>query len=208
MLLINGRPLSTNELKARAPAIIEGWYLGQETGRAVADVLFGRVNPSGKLTVTIPRSVGQLPCYYDHKPSRFREYVATDSTPLFPFGFGLSYTTFDYRDLKVTPAVIAPDGSAEVTIYVTNSGTMAGDEIVQLYIHDVISLPTRPVMELKDFARVSLAPGETKTVSFVLDPEKLAALGMEMKPVVQPGDFEIMVGRSSVDYLKATLTVR
>jgi len=208
VLLINGRPLSTNELKARAPAIIEGWYLGQETGRAVADVLFGRVNPSGKLTVTIPRSVGQLPCYYDHKPSRFREYVATDSTPLFPFGFGLSYTTFDYRDLKVTPAVIAPDGSAEVTIYVTNSGTMAGDEIVQLYIHDVISLPTRPVMELKDFARVSLAPGETKTVSFVLDPEKLAALGMEMKPVVQPGDFEIMVGRSSVDYLKATLTVR
>jgi beta-glucosidase len=208
LLLINGRPLSTNELKAHAPAIIECWYLGQETGHAVADVLFGKVNPGGKLTVTIPRSVGQLPCYYDHKPSRYREYVATDSTPLFPFGFGLSYTTFDYRNLKVAPVEIAPDGIARVSVDVTNSGTMAGDEIVQLYIHDVISLPTRPVMELKDFARVSLAPGETKTVSFVLDPEKLAALGMDMKPVVEPGEFEIMVGRSSADYLKATLTVR
>jgi beta-glucosidase len=134
--------------------------------------------------------------------------VATDSTPLFPFGFGLSYTTFDYRNLKVAPVEIAPDGIARVSVDVTNSGTMAGDEIVQLYIHDVISLPTRPVMELKDFARVSLAPGATKTVSFVLDPEKLAALGMDMKPVVEPGEFEIMVGRSSADYLKATLTVR
>jgi len=208
VLLINGRPLSTNELKARAPAIIECWYLGQETGRAVADVLFGQVNPSGKLTVTIPRSAGQLPCYYDHKPSRFRDYVATDSTPLFPFGFGLSYTTFDYRNLTVAPAEIAPDGSTRVSVDVTNSGSMAGDEIVELYIHKTVSLPTRPVMELKDFARVSLAPGETRTVTFALDSEKLAALGMDMKPVVAPGGFEIMVGRSSVDFLKTTLIVR
>ena len=158
--------------------------------------------------MTIPRSVGQLPCYYDHKPSRFRDYAATDSTPLFPFGSGLSYTTFAYRNLKVTPDVILPDGSARVSVDVSNSGTMAGDEIVQLYLHDLISLPTRPVLELKDFARVSLAPGETRTVSFVLGPDKLSALGMDMKPVVQPGEFAVMVGGSSTDCLKVSLTVR
>jgi beta-glucosidase len=208
VLLINGRPLSINDIAAHAPAIIECWYLGQETGRAVADVLFGRINPSGKLTVTIPRSVGQLPCYYDHKPSRFRRYVATDSVPLFPFGFGLSYTTFEYKNLKVTPAGIAPDGTVQVSLEVSNTGSMPGDEVVQLYLHDIISLPTRPVAELKDFTRVPLAQGETRTVTFTLTPEKLAALGLDMKPVVQPGDFEVMVGRSSVDYLKTTLTVR
>lgn len=208
VLLVNGRPLSINEIAAHAPAIVECWYLGQETGRAVADVLFGKVNPSGKLTVTIPRSVGQLPCYYDHKPSRFRAYVATDSTSLFPFGFGLSYTTFEYQGLMVTPAAIAPNGTAEVSIEVVNTGTRPGDEIVQLYLHALASLPTRPVLELKDFARVTLAPGASRTVSFTLTPEKLAALGMDMKPVVQPGDFEVIVGRSSVDNLKTTLTVR
>jgi beta-glucosidase len=208
VLLVNGRPLSINEIAAHAPAIVECWYLGQETGRAVADVLFGKVNPSGKLTVTIPRSVGQLPCYYDHKPSRFRAYVATDSTPLFPFGFGLSYTTFEYRNLRVTPAAIAPNGTAQVSLEVSNTGSRPGDEIVQLYLHAVVSLPTRPVLELKDFARVPLAPGETRTVTFTLDAAKLNALGMDMKPVVQPGEFDILVGRSSVDNLKTTLTVR
>ena len=208
VLLINGRPISANDLAARAPAIIECWYLGQETGRAVADVLFGEVNPGGKLTVTVPRSVGQLPCYYDHKPSRYRQYVAADSTPLFPFGFGLSYTAFAYRNLTVTPSEIAPDGNARVDVDVTNTGTVAGDEIVQLYIHAMISLPTRPVIELKDFARIPLAPGETRTVTFTLTPEKLAALGLDMKPVVQPGVFEIMAGGSSVDHLRAVLKVR
>jgi beta-glucosidase len=208
VLLFNGRPLSTNFLQQHAPAIIECWYLGQETGRAVADVLFGEINPSGKLTVTIPRSVGQLPCYYDHKPSRFRDYRATDSTPLFPFGFGLSYTTFAYKNLRVAPAEIPPGGTAQVSIDVSNTGPRKGDEIVQLYIHALVSLPTRPVLELKDFARVTLAPGETKTVTFTLTPQKLAALGLDMKPVVVPGDFEIMVGRSSAEYLKTALTVR
>jgi beta-glucosidase len=207
VLLINGRPLSIKYLQQHAPAIIECWYLGQETGRAVADVLFGKVNPSGKLSVTIPRSVGQLPCYYDHKSSRFREYVATDSAPLFPFGFGLSYTTFAYQNLQVAPARIPPGGTAQVSVDVINTGTRTGDEIVQLYLHDLISLPTRPVMELKDFARVTLRPGETKTLTFTLTAEKLAALGLDMKPVVQPGDFEIMVGRSSIDCLKTTLSV-
>ena len=208
VLLVNGRPLSINEIAAHAPAIVECWYLGQETGRAVADVLFGKVNPSGKLTVTIPRSVGQLPCYYDHKPSRFRDYVAADSKPLFPFGFGLSYATFAYKNLSVTPAMIASDGTARVSVEVSNTGSCSGDEIVQLYLHAVVSLPTRPVLELKDFARVALAPGETRTVTFTLDAAKLSALGMDMKPVVQPGEFDILVGRSSADNLKTTLTVR
>ena len=208
VLLLNGRPLSVNFLQQQAPALIECWYLGQETGRAVADVLFGQVNPSGKLTVTVPRSVGQLPCYYDHKPSRFREYVATDSRPLFPFGFGLSYTTFACANLRVSPAEIPPGGSAQVAVDLTNTGTRAGTEVVQLYLHDLVSLPTRPVMELKDFTRVTLEPGKTTTVTFALTPEKLAALGLDMKPVVQPGDFEVMVGGSSVDYQKGTLTAR
>ncbi len=207
VVLINSAPLAINYLASHAPAIIEGWYLGQETGRAVASVLFGDTNPSGKLTVTIPRSVGQLPCYYDHKPSRFRDYIATDSTPLFPFGFGLSYTTFSYQNLKVTPAAIAPDGRTEVSVDVTNTGARRGDEIVQLYLHDVVSLPTRPVLELKDFARITLEPGQTKTVTFTLTPDKLAALGLDLKPVVPPGEFEVMVGGSSASLQKAVLTV-
>jgi len=208
VLLINGRPLSINTLQQRAPAIVECWYLGQETGRAVANVLFGRVSPSGKLTVTVPRSVGQLPDYYDHKPSRLRSYVVADSTPLFPFGFGLSYATFEYRKLRVEPATIPPGGRAQVTVEVTNTGSVTADEIVQLYLHQLVSLPVRPVQELKDFTRVTLAPGETRAVAFTLTPEKLAALGLDLRPVVQPGDFEIMVGRSSADTLKATLTVK
>ncbi len=207
VVLINSAPLAINYLASHAPAIIEGWYLGQETGRAVASVLFGDTNPSGKLTVTIPRSVGQLPCYYDHKPSRFRDYIATNSTPLFPFGFGLSYTTFSYQNLKVTPAAIAPDGRTEVSVDVTNTGARRGDEIVQLYLHDVVSLPTRPVLELKDFARITLEPGQTKTVTFTLTPDKLAALGLDLKPVVPPGEFEVMVGGSSASLQKAVLTV-
>lgn len=156
VLLINGRPLTINYLQENAPALIECWYLGQETGHAVAEVIFGKVNPGGKLPVTFPRTVGQLPCYYNTKPSLFRDYVLAESTPLYPFGFGLSYTTFEYKNLKITPAAIPVGGTAEVTVEVTNTGKMKGDEIVQLYIHDVISLPTRPVKELKDFARITL----------------------------------------------------
>ncbi len=207
VLLINGGPLAVNSLQAHAPAIIECWYLGEETGPAVADVLFGKVSPSGKLTVTFPRSVGQIPVYYDHQPSRFRDYVLADSTPLYPFGFGLSYTTFAYRHLRVSPGTIATTGTAKVSVDVTNTGKVAADEIVELYIHAVVSLPVRPVMELKDFARVALAPGETRTVTFMLTPDKLAAVGFNMRRSVQPGDFEVMVGRSSVDVLKGALHV-
>ncbi len=207
VLLINGGPLSINYLQAHAPAIIEGWYLGEETGPAVADVLFGKVSPSGHLTVTFPRSVGQLPCYYDHKPSRFRDYNQADSTPLYPFGFGLSYTTFDFKNLRILPDKIQPNGSARVSVNVTNTGTMKADEVVQLYIHAKVSFPTRPVKELKDFARVTLEPGQTRTVSFELTPDKLSSYDLQMKRTVQPGDFEVMVAKSSVDFVQGTLTV-
>ncbi|HXX63639.1 MAG TPA: glycoside hydrolase family 3 N-terminal domain-containing protein [Bacteroidota bacterium] len=205
--LINGRPITIRELSRKAPAIVECWYLGQETGRAVADMLFGNIAPSGKLTVTIPQSVGQLPCYYDRKPSRFRSYVLDDSLPLYPFGFGLSYTTFAYTHLHVSPRSIGPDGSAEVSVEVSNSGSVKADEIVQLYIRDEVSLPTRPVQELKDFARITLDAGEKRIVTFMLTPEKLQSIGLDMKRRVPPGRYDIMVGRSSADVLTDTLVV-
>jgi len=207
VLLINGRPISINELSVKAPAIVECWYIGQETGRAAAELIFGKINPSGKLSVTFPRSVGQIPCYYDRKPSRFREYVLADSSPLFPFGFGLSYTTFKYGNLSVNPRGIRPDGPAVVSVDVTNAGRRQGEEIVQLYIHDVVSLPTRPVKELKDFTRVTLQPGETRTVMFTLTPDKLAAIGLDMKRRVPAGRYAIMVGKNSVEVLSDTLNV-
>jgi beta-glucosidase len=207
VLLINGRPIAINELSARAPAIVECWYLGQETGRAVADVLFGKVSPSGKLTVTFPRSVGQLPCYYDRKPSRFRDYVLADSSPLFPFGFGLSYTTFKYEHLQISPKTISIGGTTDVSVEIRNTGNVKGDEVVQLYIHDLVSLPTRPVKELKDFVRITLNPGEQRTVHFTLTPEKLATVGSDMNRSVPPGLYEIMVGTNSQDVLLDTLMV-
>ncbi|MCB9012461.1 MAG: glycoside hydrolase family 3 C-terminal domain-containing protein [Bacteroidales bacterium] len=207
ILLINGRPISINELAKKAPAILECWYPGQEGGRAVADVIFGKINPSGKLSLTFPRSAGQLPCYYDHKPSRFRNYVLADSSPLFPFGFGLSYTSFEYAKLSIEPAVIKAGETSTVTVEVKNNGLVKGDEIVELYIHDLISLPTRPVMELRDFARISLEPGESKIVTFNLTPDKLEAFGINMKREIQSGDFEVMVGKSSVDYSSVILKV-
>lgn len=208
VLLINGGPLSANLLQERAPAIIECWYLGEETGPAVADVLFGNVSPGGKLTVTIPRSVGQIPDYYDHKPSRMRSYVLADSTPLYPFGYGLSYAAFGYSHLQVSPGVIGPGDTATVTVDVTNKGRVEADEVVQLYLHAVVSLPVRPVEELKDFRRITLKPGETRTLSFAVGPDKLEAYDLAMRRTVQPGDYEILVGASSADVSKVSLRVR
>ncbi len=209
ILLVNGRPITINYLQEHAPAIVECSYLGEETGHAVAEVIFGSVNPSGKLSVTFPRSVGQLPCYYDKKPSASRHYVLAESSePLYPFGFGLSYTTFKYDNLKVAPEIISANDTAKISIEVTNTGKVGGDEIVQLYIHDVVSLPTRPVKELKDFTRITLNPGETKKVEFIITREKLEAYDLDMKRVVQPGDFEIMVGGSSTDLIKGILKIR
>jgi beta-glucosidase len=208
VLLVNGRPLSIVRLEQKAHAIIECWYLGEETGHAVANVIFGKINPSGKLPVTFPRSVGQLPCYYNKKPSNFRDYVLAESTPLFPFGYGLSYTTFQYSNMKISQRRISASGTSEISVDITNTGKRTGDEIVQLYIRDVVSLPTRPIKELKDFCRISLQPGETKTVKFLMTAEKLQAYDLTMKRVVQPGDFEVMVGKNSSDVLKDTVRVQ
>jgi beta-glucosidase len=201
VLLLNGRAISINYLKKHAPAIIEGWYLGQETGTAVADVIFGKVNPSGRLTVTFPKSVGQLPCFYNHKPSRYREYVLAENKPLFPFGFGLSYSNYEYKNLKIEPKETNASGNIKVTVDVTNLGKMKGDEIVQLYIHELVSLPVKPVKQLIDFARVPLKAGESKTVAFNITPDKLESFGLDMKRSIQPGEFEVMVGKNSEDVI-------
>ena len=169
--------------------------------------MFGNVNPSGKLTVTFPRSVGQLPCFYNKKPSSLREYVLAESTPLYPFGYGLSYTTFEYSNLKIIPKHISVNDNSEITVDITNTGKYTGTEIVQLYIHDLVSLPTRPIKQLKDFNRITIEPGKTETVKFLLTPDKLEAIGLEMKREIQPGEFEIMVGKNSEEYLMDTLTV-
>ena len=207
VLLINSGPLSINYIAEKVPAILEGFYLGQETGVAVADVMFGDYNPAGKLTVTFPRSVGQLPAYYNRKPTAKRGYLFTSKEPLFPFGHGLSYTTFAYSKLNVSPAQIGPAGQAKVSVTITNTGKRAGEEIVQLYIRDLVSSVTRPVMELKDFKRISLSPGESKTVEFVITREKLSFLDLSMNRTVEPGWFDIMVGTSSIKYETAKLEV-
>jgi beta-glucosidase len=207
LVLIHGRPLAIPDLVASAPAILDGWYLGQETGTALAEAIFGDMNPGGKLTVTVPRSVGQVPVFYNHKPSARRGYVLESVEPLFPFGFGLSYTSFSYSGLEVTPATIGPAGRFQVSVEVANTGERSGDEVVQLYIRDVVSLATRPVKELRGFRRVSLEPGESRTVTFDLGPEHLSYHGPGMERVVEPGAFEIMVGGNSVDLLTATLMV-
>jgi beta-glucosidase len=207
VMLINSGPLSVTYVAEHAPAVLEGFYLGEETGTGVADVLFGDYNPSGKLPVSFPRTVGQLPIYYNHKPTARRGYLYTSKEPLFPFGYGLSYTTFEYSNLKVAPAQIGPGGEAQVSVTVTNTGRRAGEEVVQLYLRDVVSSVTRPVKELKDFARVSLAPGESKTVTFRLTPDKLAFYNLNMERAVEPGWFDIMVGTSSVKYQTAKLEV-
>jgi beta-glucosidase len=207
-LLINGRPLAITALAAQAPAIIEGWYLGQEQGTAVANVLFGAVNPSGKLTVTIPRSVGQLPVYYNHKPIvHERSFVEGPYAPLYPFGFGLSYTTFAYSDLALARDTISVGESLRVSVTCTNTGSRAGDEVVQLFLRDQVSSVTRPVMELKGFRRVSLAPGESQTVSFDLTPADMQFYDVSMQRVVEPGAFDVMVGPNARDYDTLTFTV-
>jgi len=210
VVLIGGRPLSINYVVEKVPAIFQGWYLGQETGTAIADVLFGDVNPSGKLSVTMPRNVGQLPVYYYQKPSGRRGYLFSNKEPLFVFGHGLSYTAYKYSNLRLTPDKTGAAGQTTAAIDVTNTGRMAGDEIVQLYIRDEVSSVTRPIKELKDFRRIHLEPGQTKTVQFVITPDKLSFFNENMRRVVEPGLFEIMVGPSSSSdkLLKAKLEIR
>jgi beta-glucosidase len=196
-----------NYLAQNADALLEGWYLGQETGHGVADVLFGKVNPGGKLPVTIPRSVGQLPVFYNHKPTSRRGYLFGTTAPLYPFGYGLSYTSFDVSAPRVLTPTVAANQSARVAVDVANTGKRAGDEVVQLYVHDDEASVTRPVIELKRFQRVTLQPGERRTITFELTPSDLALWNADMKKVVEPGTFTISAGPNSVDLKSAKLTV-
>jgi beta-glucosidase len=209
VLLFNGRPLSIDYLSQRVPVIFECWYLGQETGFAIADVLFGDYNPGGKLPITVPRSVGHLPAFYNFKPSARRGYLFDDVSPLYPFGFGLSYTKFSFKNVRLENKKIRRDGSTRVLVDVTNAGKRAGHEVVQMYIRDLVSSVTRPVKELKGFQKIFLKPGETKTVALDIRSDSLAFHGINMKYAVEPGDFEIMVGSSSrdEDLQKVVLTV-
>jgi beta-glucosidase len=199
VFLFNGSPLAIQYLNENVPVIFECWYLGQECGHAVADVLFGDFNPGGKLPITIPRSAGHLPVFYNYKPSARRGYLFDDVSPLYPFGFGLGYTTFAFKKVRLARKKIRGDESTRVLVEVTNTGKRAGTEVVQMYIRDCISSVTRPVKELKGFQKVSLRPGESRTVALDITPESLAFYDIKMKFAVEPGDFEIMVGDSSRD---------
>ncbi len=206
VVLINGRPLSIRWTAENAPAIVEAWMCGEEGGNAIADVLFGDYNPGGHLPITFPRHSGQLPVYYNYMPSKeywvngyHKPYVDMSALPLFDFGFGLSYTSFEYSNLKITPEIIGPDGEVNVSVEVKNTGKRDGSEVVQLYIDDLISSMSRPAKELKGFEKINLAAGEKKTVRFTLTSENLSFLGKYLEPVVEPGMFKVMVGSSSKD---------
>ncbi len=207
VVLINGCPLAVDEIAHKANALIEGWYLGQEGGTAMADVLFGKTDPGGKLTVTIPRSVGFVPYNYDEKPSAHRGYQFADNSPLFPFGYGLSYTTFDVGSPVLSAASIPSDGTMTVTVSVRNTGKVAGDEVVQLYLHELVTSVTEPTEVLRGFKRVSLAPGASTQVRFELSRDDFAIWDENMRYGVEPGTFQVMAGPDSVDLKTATFEV-
>jgi beta-glucosidase len=209
VVLFNGSPLSINEISEKVPAVLECWYPGQEGGHAVAEVLFGDYNPGGKLPITIPRSAGHLPSYYNYKPSARRGFLFDDVSPLYPFGFGLSYTSFVFKNLRLEKKKITTKGITRALVEVTNTGRRRGTEVVQMYIRDRVSSVTRPIKELKGFRKISLEPGETKTVALEITPESLAFYDINLKFTVEPGEFEIMVGHSSrdTDLQKIVLTV-
>ena len=199
-------------MKANIPAIVEAWYPGEQGGNAIADILFGRVNPSGRLSVSVPQSAGHIPTVYDYKPTGRgcyknpgtpekpgQDYVFTSPAPLFPFGFGLSYTTFEYGDLKVETPTVKPDGRVRVSFTVRNTGTKPGKEAAQVYIRDLVSSTTTPVLRLRRFAKVSLAPAESRTLEFEIPVSELTLWNAEMKRVVEPGEFDIAVGASAED---------
>lgn len=207
VVLINGRPLAIPRVAETASAILEGFYLGQEGGTALADVLFGDYNPGGKLPISFPRDVGQLPVNYGRKPTSFRPYLDTPRGPVFEFGHGLSYATFSLENLRVSPEKIGPGGRATATVEVVNTGSRPGDEVVQLYIKDRVSSVTRPVRELRGFQRITLAAGERRTVTFSIGPESLQFTNEQMNRVVEPGLFDIMVGSSLKPSQTRTLEV-
>lgn len=216
VVLVNGRPLSIGWVVNNVPAILESWMGGSQSGNAIADILFGDVNPSAKLPVTFPRSVGQVPMYYNYmntgRPpeaeNRYTsKYFDMPWTPLFPFGYGLSYTKFKITNLQLSAPRIDANGKLTVSVEVENVGARAGDEVVQLYIRDPVASMTRPVKELKGFQRVTLQPGQKRRVEFVLDREHLGFWNREMRYVVEPGEFRVMVGSSSADVIEAKFEV-
>jgi beta-glucosidase len=207
VVLINGRPASTVKISEQANAILEGWYLGEQGGSAVADIVFGDVNPGGKLPVTIPRNVGQLPSFYNVKPTARRGYLFDTANPLYPFGYGLSYSTFEIGAPQLSAASIPASGKVTVSVPIRNTSNRTGDETVQIYVRDVISSVTRPIKELKAFQRITLKPGESRTVSFTLGKEAFQMWNDKMQRVVEPGEFEIMAGNSSVNLKSVMLTV-
>ena len=215
LILFNGRPLVLNQEKETVPAILDVWFGGSETGNAIADVLFGDANPSGKLTMTFPQNVGQIPIYYNHKNTgrplgntegkfeKFKtNYLDVPNEPLFPFGFGLSYTSFSYKNLKVSKASFSEKESITISVEVTNTGNFDGKEIVQLYIRDLVGSITRPVKELKGFEKIFLKKGETKTVSFTISQEDLKFYNSELEFIAEPGEFEAFIGSDSTTTMK------
>ena len=208
VLLIGGRPLAISKLAQTAPAILQGWYLGQETGHAVARVLFGDVNPGGKLPVSVPRSVGHLPVYYNYKPAAKRGYAFEQTDALYPFGFGLSYTQFSYTDMRLSKTKLNANEAVDISLIVTNTGKRKGDEIVQLYSNDPVASVTQPIKQLRGFKRVSLAPGQSTRVTFTLSANQLGFYDRNMNFVLEPGKINLMLGSSSADLrLQAELEV-
>jgi beta-glucosidase len=209
VFLFNGRPLAIGELLEKVPVVFECWYLGQESGVAVAEVLFGDYNPGGKLPMSFPRSAGHLPVYYNYKPSARRGYLMDDVTPLLPFGFGLSYTQFEFGKPRLEKVKIKVGGATRVLVEVTNVGACQGTEVVQMYIRDRFSTVTRPVKELKGFRKVTLNPGEKVSVALDITPDSLAFFDIHMQFRVEPGEFDVMIGNSSrdADLQKVTLLV-
>jgi beta-glucosidase len=222
VVLMSGRPLAIPWMARNVPAILQAWHGGIRAGRAVAEVLFGEVNPSAKLTATFPRTGGQVPVYYAHKntgrpaesegTTQFDEpfrsnYLDEPNAPLFPFGYGLSYTTFAYSDLVVETPTVGLEDALVVTAAVTNAGDRAGDEIVQLYVRDLVGSVTRPVKELEGFQRISLAPGERKAVRFQVPASQLGFHGPDMTYVVEPGAFKVWVGSNSAEGLEGDFQI-
>ena len=201
---MSGRAHALAGLSERVPALLYAWLPGEEGGHAVADVLFGEVNPAGRLPISLPRSAGQVPVYYGHKSGSGRsqmlgDYVDLPTTPLYPFGYGLSYTSFAYGELEIAPAEVAPEQSLAISLDVANTGERAGEEVVQLYLHDVVASVTRPALQLAGFARISLDAGQKRRVRFELDPSQLAFYDSDMRRVIEPGEIEVAVGASSAD---------
>jgi beta-glucosidase len=219
LVLFTGRPLALTWEDANVPAILNVWFGGSEAGDAIADVLFGEVNPSGKLSMTFPRNVGQVPIYYAHKNTgrpligpwfqKFKSnYLDVPNEPLYPFGYGLSYTQFEYGDLKLSSTDMRMDGEIKVSVTVTNKGSRDGKEVVQLYVRDVVGSITRPVKELKGFQKIDLKAGESKEVSFTLTAKDLSFYNADLQFVAEPGEFNVFVGGNSRDVKEASFTLK